>query len=73
MTGPSYAADGGRVQLSSLQIGKRHRTLSRAKVTALAESIKAIGLHQPISVYKVERKEVKALRKVGSKKSDSLF
>jgi ParB/RepB/Spo0J family partition protein len=51
MTAPSYAADGGRVQLSSLQIGKRHRTLSRAKVTALAESIKAIGLHQPISVY----------------------
>jgi uncharacterized ParB-like nuclease family protein len=51
MTIKTDSAQVTRVQLSSLQIGKRHRTLDKHKVASLAESMKEIGLQQPISVF----------------------
>jgi ParB family chromosome partitioning protein len=41
----------GKVFVDSVIVGKRHRALEVPKVDSLAESMKAIGLQQPISVY----------------------
>jgi len=41
----------GKVFVESVIVGKRHRALEVPKVDSLAESMKAIGLQQPISVY----------------------
>lgn len=41
----------GKVFVESVLVGKRHRALEGSKVDSLAESMKAIGLQQPISVY----------------------
>ena len=41
----------GKVFVDSVIVGERHRTLDPEKVSALAESIKTLGLQQPISVY----------------------
>lgn len=41
----------GRVFIDDVFIGTRHRSLDSSRVESLAESIKAIGLQTPISVY----------------------
>lgn len=41
----------GRVFVDDVFIGNRHRSLDSSRVESLAESIKAIGLQTPISVY----------------------
>ena len=41
----------GRVFVEGVDVGKRHRTASPEKVKTLADSMKAIGLQQPISVW----------------------
>ena len=41
----------GKVFVESVVVGKRHRALEVNKVDSLAESMKAIGLQHPISVY----------------------
>jgi hypothetical protein len=43
--------DIGKVFIDEITIGQRHRALDADKVEGLAESIDAIGLQQPISVY----------------------
>lgn len=41
----------GKVFTDCVDVGKRHRALSDDKVAALAESMREIGLQQPISVW----------------------
>lgn len=41
----------GKVFVDSVIVGQRHRALDPSKVEALAESIDALGLQQPISVH----------------------
>ena len=79
----THKKDHGRVQLSSLQIGKRHRDLHHSrKVAALAKSMAAIGLQQPISVRADEHDvmhlvaglhRVEAARRLGWEYIDCIF
>lgn len=41
----------GKVFTDCVDVGQRHRALSNDKVSALAESMREIGLQQPISVW----------------------
>lgn len=41
----------GKVFVDSVIVGQRHRALDPTRVEALAESMDALGLQQPISVY----------------------
>ena len=41
----------GKVFIDDVKVGERHRQVDAAKVSGLAESMKALGLQQPISVY----------------------
>lgn len=41
----------GKVFTDSVIVGQRHRALDQSRVEALAESMDALGLQQPISVY----------------------
>lgn len=43
--------DIGKVFVDSVVVGQRHRALDASKVEALAESMDALGLQQPISVF----------------------
>lgn len=51
----------GKVWVDSVIVGTRHRALDETKVDALAESMKAIGLQQPISVYSVDEYDVQLI------------
>jgi hypothetical protein len=48
----------GHVPISRVLVGKRHRKLDPDKVEALADSMKAISLQQPITVYYGEAGQV---------------
>jgi hypothetical protein len=41
----------GKVFVDSVIVGQRHRALDPSRIEALAESMDALGLQQPISVY----------------------
>lgn len=72
----------GKVFVDSVIVGSRHRALVPAKVEALAESIDAIGLQQPISVY-IDNQDtahliaghhrLEAARKLGWEEIDASF
>jgi hypothetical protein len=49
MSGPEIY---GRVRVDEVLVGARHRKLDKGKVVVIAESINAIGLQTPISVYR---------------------
>lgn len=72
----------GKVFVDSVVVGDRARTLDGDKVSALAESIKTLGLQQPISVYRDEQDAVRlvaglhrleAAKKLGLKEIDACF
>lgn len=54
-----------RVDPGSIFIGKRHRSLSEDAVSRLVESIKTIGLKQPISIRVVDEMEVDGVLTAG--------
>jgi len=72
----------GKVFVDSVIIGQRHRGVDKERVAALAESIKVLGLQQPISVYVDETDaaylvaglhRLEAARKLGWEEIDALF
>ena len=44
------------VPVDHIEVGQRHRGLNESKVAALAESMAAIGLQQPISLWETPDK-----------------
>lgn len=47
-----------KVFVDSVRVGERHRTLDRERVATLAESMKVLGLQQPISVWADDEDQV---------------
>lgn len=74
--------DIGKVWVDSVIVGQRHRALDPDKVEALAESIDALGLQQPISVHLGDADDVhliaglhrlEAVRKLGWEQVEASF
>lgn len=72
----------GKVFVDSVIVGSRHRALDSSKVEALAESMKTLGLQQPIGVYVdsedaaylvTGRHRLEAARKLGWEEIDASF
>ena len=72
----------GKAFTDSIIVGERHRPLDAGKVDELAESIKVLGLQQPISVYVDEddaaylvagRHRLAAARQLGWEQIDATF
>lgn len=72
----------GKVWLDALKIGQRYRALVPERVEALAESMDALGLQQPVTVYMDESEtvhlvaglhRVEAARKLGWEQIDASF